>query len=86
VAGLARERHGIVDRRRGGHAIEMKDLVGREPQDVEDLGVERVDAARSGPRDDMVEGGAPAQRAEGDLGGQRAVAFISEPHPPALER
>ena len=68
----------VVDRGRRGDAIEVKQLVGREPQDVEHVAVELVDGPLSGPRDGMIERRAPAQRAEHDFGGEALIALVGE--------
>jgi hypothetical protein len=77
-AGLSHEIDGVVDGGGRRHAIQMYQLKGGHPQDVEDLGVE----LRGGPSgkggNDSIGGPLPAERPGGDFAGQRAIAFIGQ--------
>ena len=86
AAALAGQPDGVVDDGGGRDAIEMEQLVRRQPQDVEDVGVERADGPAARPRDRMVERRAPPQRAECNLCGERLVALVSEAPAAVFER
>ena len=54
----------------------MEELVGAQPQDLDDLGVESLDFAFGELDDQMIERGALTLHAAGDLGGERAIALV----------
>ena len=78
LAGLLRHLHGVVDRGRRRHPIEMEQLKQRQPEDVDDFAVQHLDRTAGVGGDEDVERALPAQRSGGDLAGKRAVAFVLE--------
>ena len=86
MAARARQRHAVVHGRGGGDAVEMEQLVDREPEDVEDVCVECRDTPVACRFDGAVERRAPAKRSNRDLGGKRLVALVGQARAAALER
>ena len=54
----------------------MEQLIGAQAKDVDDLRVERSIGRLAKCDDQVIEAAAPALNAGGDLGGERAVAFV----------
>lgn len=73
---LLRQVHRIVDDRRCWNASEVQQLEHRQPQDIDDLCVEPGERSIRERGDQVIEGPLPAERAGGDLTGERAIAFV----------
>ena len=88
-AGLAaspHQRHRVVHDGRCRHALEEQQLKHAEPQGLEHDGVECVEAPRGGLLQVEVDPRAPADRADDDGRGQRAVALVGQLIARARER
>ncbi len=60
------------------HPVEMPQLIRRQPQEIEDIWVDALQGPGRHPPQQVVERGAPAQRAGDDLGDEGPVARIGE--------
>src|SRR5262249_27759135 len=75
-ARASRKADRVVDGSRRGDAIELQKLEDREPQDVQDLGIQPGDRPSRDVADDAIESTLPTEGAGCDLAGQRAIALV----------
>jgi hypothetical protein len=56
----------------------MEQLVGAEPEDREDVGIDLRDRTAGELLDEVIEAALPPERTGDDLGGERAVALVGQ--------
>ena len=78
LANRAHELDRLVDRRVRWNPIEMRELIGCQPQDGANARRQLAERPAAGPSEPRIERRAPAQRPRGQLDEQRTVAFV--PH------
>src|SRR6185503_314614 len=81
LADLAGHVDRVVDRGRRGNTIEVQQLEEREPEDLDDLGIEPVDWPARVHGNHPIERALPAEGTSGDLSGEGAIPLVAEAGP-----
>ena len=81
LAHLSCEIHRVLDRRRRRDPIQVQQLKHRQPQNVDDLGIQLGEGTVRERLDHMIERALPSQCASGDFSRKRAVALVGEAPP-----